>query len=175
MEKQNPIPTAGTNEKQVEKPKKIVIFNKIDITKAVNVAKRTKPVKKTEKVKEVKVSKNYEQGVISIFEDTVIEVADNSIKRFIKECHPDVQSFISHNEASKIVVYAGGLVITTKNGFRIKIHQVGAYRRRVTITDKKRKTLFNDITIATILKNSPDKPNQVVNNKNNNHSKQGRN
>lgn len=164
--------TAETSkEKQVEKKKTTVIFNKIDLTKAVSVARQTQPIKKKQSVTKtnVKVSKNYQQGIVTIMEDTVIEVAGNSIKKFIKECHPDVQSFISLNKTSKITVFAGGLIIDTINGFRIKITVVGDYTRRVIITNKKRKTIFNDITVATIIKETVPTDGQVVNNKNNNH------
>lgn len=128
------------------KPKTIRIFNNIDLTKAIKKAKEEPQVKKNVIKVKVKKSKSYKEEPVTVFETDILSIQDGSIFKFIGECHPEIRKFIDENHPETITAKCGQLIIVSKNKVRIVISTLGAYKRKVLITDRKKNVLFNDIT-----------------------------
>lgn len=121
------------------------LFNVIDLTKAITTAKTAKKRESKPRGK-YKSTKTKEDNYIepTITERQILTVEDGSIQDYINSCHPDIQQYITRNEAKQFTAKAGGLVIVCKNGIRIDIKDE-SNGRRVIIKDKKN-ILFNNIT-----------------------------
>lgn len=139
--------------KTITKP----VFKPIDITLAnkkakIAVKKETKKNTrfKTTELKKKEILENV--NLITIKEDTNIETSENSIQRYINECHPDIRTFIKTNEIKKVNANCAELTIVTKNNFRVHIKTISDYERKVLITDNKRKVLFNNKTKVNFVK-----------------------
>lgn len=122
------------------------VFNIIDLTKAITKGKTAKKKETVIKGK-YKHSKAKEDNYIlpTITDRQILSVQNGSIKDFISSCHPDIQHYITVNEAKQFTAKAGGMLIVCKNNIRVSINNEGYNGRRVIITDRKN-ILFNDIT-----------------------------
>lgn len=129
-------------ESSKEEVKVTKLFNKIDLTAVKSKSRTAKPIhNKITKIK-VKTSKNYEQGKQLISLETFLETQPNSVKDYINECHDDIKTFIREQQAHSIKSMAGGLIILTRNKFRIEIKTVSINKRSVQITGPKKEKWF---------------------------------
>lgn len=134
---------------EINKPtfKLIKIFSSVDLTKANKKAKDTEDKHSIVfKTKRAKVSKNYKEELITIHENTSLEVQDGSIQSFINECHPEIKEFIGKNHPKSYSAKCGQLTIITRNSMRIIVTTMGQFNKHVKITDKDKNILFDNIT-----------------------------
>lgn len=143
---------------QLQPKSKIIIFNKIDLTRAITVASKEKIKKKHERVLKVKVkkSKSYKEVEAEITEKTILDANNNSIGSYIEECHPDIRRFIGSNGIGIVTAKCGELTVITRNDLRVVIKTISASSRKVKISDKRGKILFDEITIAKAIKKEKD-------------------
>ena len=132
---------------EAKKPKTVIKrkFSPINITLALKKAKATvkKESKKNTKFRPTeKKSKDYFSDYAIVNEHSAIETMDGSIRKYLNECHPDINKFIEENEIKKLVAQCGCLTITTKNDFRVTIKTVSAHQKHVHIVDRKKNILF---------------------------------
>lgn len=135
-----------------KKPEFKRIFNFIDLTSVVNkvaTIKKVKP-KTTTKYKHTS-AKELGYVLPTIFETTELQVNPNSIRKFLNECHSDVQTLINKNEFKSIKATCDDLTVITRNNLRIIICALGEYERKITITHKK-ELLFEGKTVVKFIK-----------------------
>lgn len=123
------------------------IFNFIDLTAAFSIK-----VKKKVKVKGTykhSANKEKDYSLPTIFENTILRASDNSIRRYLNECHPDLQKLIQKQEIDTIKPICGEITIVTKAGLRIVVTTISKSERNVKITYKKQ-ILFNGKTTVVI-------------------------
>lgn len=125
-------------------------FSFIDLTAAIEASNQSKPSKNAGSKTRFKMTATKEKNwVIPNPDALTIETMSGSIRRFINECHPDVQKFINKGEIKSVKAGAGEMTINTKNGMRVVISVEGARTRRIKITQGK-KVLFDNSTTVRI-------------------------
>lgn len=72
----------------------------------------------------------------------IFPVQENSIQQLLNSCHRDVKEFINQNEIAMVNAGSDGVVITTKNRFRVNISTLGTHKRKIIITDSKRNIML---------------------------------
>lgn len=144
---EKPIQVDGINQVEKYKAKSIKIFNIIDLTKARKKAKEEQSRKTIVfKVKKTKVSKNYIEEPITIGQDSILKAQEGSIQQFLNECHPEVRQFINENHPTSFTAKCGQLIVTTRNKVRVIITTIGKFQKKVSIIDRHKNILFNNIT-----------------------------
>lgn len=134
-----------SNEKSKFKP----VFNIIEvITVKPNTNKKAKEYKisKNRRVREIE--QKYED-IELVSEDFVFEAANDSISKFIKECHPDIQKMITRNNINTVKASPHKLSIKTNNNLFIEISIISKFSRKIIVKDKKRKVLIDTVTNIT--------------------------
>jgi hypothetical protein len=133
-----------------EKPKFKPVFNIIEVITVKQESSKKKPknyeIKQNRKVREIE--QKYEDIEI-VSEDFVFESSDNSINKFIKECHPDIQKMITKNNINSVKASSHKLEVKTNNRLFIEISVISKFSRRIIVKDKRRKVLIDTITNIT--------------------------
>lgn len=142
---------------QTNKPKSILKFNiTTNLTAISFIAKKTnKVIKKLYKSKANRklsfLDKKYEH-IKPVTIGYIFPTEENSIQNLLNSCHTDIKTFIAQNEMLSVLSNSNGIVITTKNKFRVCISALNEYKKFVIITDKKRNILLKTESYSLLIK-----------------------